>query len=320
MFDKFSVRNQAGWGGTLIMALALAGFAGVAPVAKAATTTALSAEEIKKTELRIQILQLQLQLALLMQAKAEQDRANNLLPNKTPNTVYENPHFMTVNTFTVGALGRNSAELQAKVDKGSSPTADLYFQYGEGNSLNKESEYVEVKVTRESLLKARLTDLKPGKKYSYRAVMRDQSRNLLFGETMTFTTIGQASSVSTFTGAPTVENESISKVTASGAEVKIFVNMNDYDTGRVYLVWAVDKADVQGASKYKSFDDIPKVKDKKLDLNKILVSKSVSDRVTVVGRLSGLTKATRYYYRSCVDYKDATASSCSGVESMITTN
>jgi hypothetical protein len=265
MFDKFSVRNQASWGGVFIMALVLAGFVGTVPVAKAATTTTLSAEEIKKNDLKLKILQLQLQLALLMQAKAEQDRANNLLPNKTPNTVYENPHFMTVNTFTVGAVGRTSAELQAKVDKGSSPTADLYFQYGEGGKLDKKSESVEVKATKESLLKARVSDLKPGTKYSYRAVMRDQNGNLLFGETKTLTTIGQASSVSTFTGAPTVENESISKVTASGAEVKIFVNMNDYDIGRAYLVWSANKADVQAASKYKNFDDIPKAKDKKKD-------------------------------------------------------
>ncbi len=303
--------------------VSMIGFNSSLNIARANTvSSAQSVEEARITSLRLQLLHLQLQLAMLLQMKAERERASVVSPvsPSVPTRRSNNPHFMQVTTMAASAVGRNTAELQAKIDKGSSKYAELFFQYGTGNSLNLSSERFNFTGAREAAQKIRITNINPGTTYNYRAVLEDEGGDVIYGEIRSFTTVRQALT-STSASRPVVETEGVINITANTAEVKSFINMNNYDAGTVFYVKSLNSSDVSRINNYDNYDAIPIVRGE--SLTKQIVAKDVKERTTISGRISGMVKATKYYYRACVEYLDSRDNkniACSNVESFVTTN
>ncbi len=268
--------------------------------------------------LKLQLLQLQLQLAVLLKMKAELDASR-----PTPITTRRNynPFFVQVTTEAPFGVGRNTAELSAKVDKGSSPTAQLSFEYGVGTTLSKDSDTVKITSQRSVISKVRIIDLKPDTTYSYRSAVEDEDGNIIYGQTRTFVTVKEASETA-FVGRPVVESEGLTGITASGAELKVFVSMNDYDNGTVFFVRSTDYSKLSKLDDdFDNYAEIPAVNNS--GVSKLIVKKAVTERSTVTGRISGLTKATKNYYIACVEYVYRGSSvtiTCSDVESFVTAN
>ena len=273
------------------------------------------------TSLRLQLLQLQLQLATLLKIQAEQNKYNPPVKNRRE----YNPYFVQVTTMAPFAVGRNTAELQSEVDKGSSEFAKVYFEYGIGSHLNDESEKTKIAnaYSYQNVYKIRITDLDPDTLYSYRAVTEDEDGNTIYGQVRTFTTVKQASETS-FAGRPVIESEGITNITSNGAEIKSFVSMNDYDKGNVFVIYAKDRSFLDDVEDYDSFDEIPVASYGKDGLSKQIIVRDVSERTTVSARIYyGLAKATKYYYSSCVEYVyrgNSKTITCSDTESFITAN
>ncbi|MCB9811056.1 MAG: hypothetical protein H6779_04490 [Candidatus Nomurabacteria bacterium] len=264
-----------------------------------------------------QLLQLQVQLAILIKLQAEQTALSPVEKRR-----YANPFYMQVTTDAASAVGRTTAELQAEANKGSSGTALVWFEYGVGNSLNKDSDKVEVNYnyTRQTAYKIRISDLKPDTRYSYRAVIEDEDGNIVLGQIRTLTTVKPAATLS-FIGQPVVESEGVEKVTRSSADVKVFVSMNDYDNGTVFYVYSKDRSSLTDLEDdYDNYDDIPTARGANLIKQK--TRGEVNERTTVTGKISRLTQATKFYYRACVEYeyRSDLVFRCSDIESFVTAN
>lgn len=322
MFSNSYINNQVT--GFLLVALIIPVFAFTSSVNTVDANTVQynkNNDPVYIMSLRLQLLQLQLQLATLLKIQAEQ---NNQRPPVINRREY-NPYFVQVTTMAPFAVGRNTAELQSEVDKGSSEFAQVYYEYGIGSHLNDESEKTKIAnaYSYQNVYKIRITDLDPDTVYSYRAVTEDEDGNVIYGQIRTFTTVRQASETS-FAGRPVIESEGITNITANGAEVKSFVSMNDYDKGNVFVIYAKDKSFLDDVEDYDSFDEIPVASYGKDGLSKQIIVRDVSERTTVSARIYyGLAKATKYYYSSCVEYVyrgDSKTITCSDIESFTTAN
>lgn len=274
-----------------------------------------------RTSLRLQLLQLQLQLATLLKIQAEQNKYNS----PTKNRKEYNPYFVQVTTMAPFGVGRNTAELQTEVDKGSSKFAQVYFEYGIDSYLNDKSDKTKIAndYSYQDVYKIRITDLNSDTLYSYRAVTEDEDGNVIYGKIRTFTTVREASETS-FSGQPVIESEGITNITSYGAEVKSFVSMNDYDNGNVFIVYSKDRAHLSDVEDYDTFDEVEAATYDNEGLIKQIINQNVSERTTVTASIYyGLEKATKYYYRSCVEYvyrNNSKTITCSDAESFITAN
>lgn len=267
-----------------------------------------------------QLLQLQVQLASLQEADSGRESLADLA-----NKRYNNPFYMQILSMAPSAVGRNTAELQGRADIGSSEFGRLWFEYGQGTSLNKRSDRVNIEHARENVYKIKVTELSPDTKYSYRAVVEDEDGNALRGLTRTFTTVEKATT-QYFVGKPVVESEGVENVLSTSASVKVFVSMNDFVDGRAFAVYSNKRSDLSDIEDdYETYDEIEASSwgnDK--NLRKTTFGRNtLTERSTITGRLSNLTRASEQYYKVCVEYSDDRDNLnfvCSGTESFVTTN
>ncbi|MEZ4104637.1 MAG: hypothetical protein R3B60_05135 [Candidatus Paceibacterota bacterium] len=293
--------------------------------AKAQTTTVYQPQNTLEylAFLYGQLLQLQIQLQALQKLETGQTTGSDTRSNRR----YSNPNFMTVTTIAPSAVGRTTAELQAKTDPGSSDEAWLWFEYGVGNNLNKKSDDVKLSSNRYYSYrntvgdKIIVTDLKPNTKYSYRAIMEDQDGYLVVGEVRSFETVAKALTQS-FYGLPKAETEGVTKVLSTSAEIRGFISMNDHTEGTGFVIYGTDYSDVNDVEDdYETFAEIKATRD---GLNKLSSRDELVERNTVTFSIRSLSRATKYYYSVCVEYEEDRGNdlriTCSGVESFVTAN
>lgn len=150
-----------------LMAVVLAAFAAPMP-AKAATLPYIP--------------QTQLELISYMQGIVDtlqaQAAAQGTVSGSGSSRVETRPADVTVST---------KVELKASFDAGNSSSVYAWFEYGEGNSLNKKTSRTRVtKVRGEVEHKVTLTGLKSGTQYSYRPVFELSSGSKYYGAVRTF--------------------------------------------------------------------------------------------------------------------------------------
>ncbi len=314
-----------------IVAVGLIGFGFSFNKAEAQTIPAgFASKEAYLSYLYQQVFMLQQQLMILLQQKALEGGKtptsnNNSSSNSSGNssdvstTVPKNavnPYFVQVNSLALGSLERSKADLKGNVDIGGSKEVKAWFEYGEGNRLDR-------KTSTEVIDKAKLTEfhyevggLSPNTTYSYRAVVEDKDRNILYGQTRSFRTIYDVSSLS-FSGAPVVENEKVVAIKNNSATASGFVSMNDYEMGEAFFVFGSDQNMVERADKnYSTFKSIEVVKGM---FDKKSVNAKFIGRSTITASLSGLPKASTIYLRTCVAYNESKLT-CSKTNSFITAN
>ncbi len=257
--------------------------------------------------------QLQAQLAA---QKAADSGTTKYSTRSTPN-----PFFVNVVSLPPTSVSRTRATLKGEVDKGGSAYLDVWFQYGEGSSLSRTEDVPQIIKGGRQAIVLELDDLDEDTTYSYRIVAEDERGYRQYGQTRTFTTIASASTQS-FNGRPAAETEDVMNIRASSADVQGFVSMNDYLQGIAFFVYGSDRGDVEEAEDYDSFKDIPI---SAAIVNKKSVNNKFTGRNTVKTGIGGLSPATRYYYRACVEYYfddelDNPRLQCGAVESFTTLN
>lgn len=246
-------------------------------------------------------------------SNSSSNSSNNGISSVPKNDV--NPYFVQINSLALGGLERNLAELKGNVDVGGSKEVKAWFEYGEGNRLNKETAKNVVDKAKLTEFNAVIGGLSPDTAYSYRAVAEDKDGNILYGQTRTFRTIYDVSSLS-FSGLPVTENEKVVAIKSNGATASGFVSMNDYGTGVAFFVYGSDKNLVEKMDQYSTFKSIETIKglaDKKSASSKFI------GRSTITSSLSGLPKASTIYFRTCVEYNESQIT-CSKTNSFVTAN
>ena len=306
---------------TLILALCLS-LVSFSPVVTNAQTS-LDASQFNNEEQYRQYLfsrlaELQAQLVVLLKLKSKIDEGYQLVSSsKTDTRVQPNPHFMQVSTMSPLSVGRSTAKLFAEVDKGSAEKAEVWFQYGTGESLNKNTKSTRVISTRKVSYKEEAQNLKSDTKYSYRVVIEDEDGYRQYGQVRTFTTPSSATVVS-FSGSPLVETNGVVNITSYSAELSGFVSMNDFDEGILFFTYGSDIGDINDVEDYDTFEEIPT---KRGVTGKQITDKEFTGRDIVKQRVSGFKRATKYYYNVCVEYRDGRSKiRCSETESFVTLN
>ncbi len=256
--------------------------------------------------------QLQAQLA------AQQNNRSISEPVSTSRVrVQPNPYSIYAVSQAPYIIGRSSATFLGYVDRGSSPTAEAWFEYGTGSTYTKRTDTIAITKSGRQTVKVAESDLSPGTRYNYRIVIEDQNGNRQYGQPLSFTTINKADTQS-FVGRPVIETEGATYVSSRGAELAGFVSMNDYANGLVYIVYGTDRSDLLDLDEYDKYEDIPVVRGV---TSKFIINKDFSGRDRQVKKVTSLKSATRYYYVACVEYKSPSLRrACGEVESFTTLN
>jgi hypothetical protein len=280
------------------------------------------AEQAKYASLYKQIIELQQQLLILLQLQRSQnnDAIEAVDLDKSSNTrSAANPYFVQLETLSPLSVDRTVVELQAEVDKGSSKFAETWFQYGKNKQLNKKTQTEEITATRRLKISDKIFNLEPDTKYSYRVVVEDQKGNRQYGKTRTLFTPDSAMTVS-FTGRPLVETEGVEEIRSTSAELKGFVSMNDYEDGLLFFVYGTSLRDINDVEDYDTYEEVRVVRGE-MNKAKTRDRELFNGRDVVRLRVSGLQRATKNYYRVCVEYRDGgDAIRCGDSQSFVTSN
>lgn len=289
-------------------------------VVTATSTSATQKEQIATIQyLQGVLAQLQLQL-LLRQSGQVTPSVTSEVYSTSQNTVRvidRNKYNILVLSLTPTSVERKEATLRGEMDKGSSETAEVWFEYGAGGYLNKRSDVTEVTYTGRQQITQTITSLAPNTKYNYRLVVEDMDGYRQYGPIWSFMTVETASAQS-FSGLPVAETDGVNYVTAYGARLQSFVTMNDYSNGTVFFVYSENKSAVNEAEDYRTFNEVEK---ESYAIAQRVAGDEFSGRDTVFVDVYNLSPATEYYYRACVEFKsNRTVLRCSGTQRFTTAN
>jgi hypothetical protein len=148
-------------------------------------------------------------------------------------------------------------------------------------------------------------------------VIEDERGNRQYGQTLTFTTVAAAQTQS-FSGRPVIETEGVKAISNASAELSSFVAMNDYDNGYVFVVYGTNRSILSDIEDYENYAEIPKL----TGTTKVKVKEKFAGRDRLSLKISKLKSATRYYYRSCVQYgkTGSRVFKCGDIETFMTLN
>ncbi len=263
---------------------------------------------------KLEDLQRQLELLLELREQLEDDRSDS---RSRSSRLQPNPNLMQVSTRAPISIQHNTVELSGFVDRGSAKSAEVWFQYGKGNSLNKNTSSEIMTNLRKASYTEEAFDLEPGTKYSYRVVIEDEDGYRQYGEVRSFTTPSAATTVS-FTGRPFVETGGVINIGTGSGEIKGFVSMNDYEEGVLFFTYGLDSGRVKDAEDYDTYEEIPIERGV---YGKTVVEDEFRGRDIVKLRIWNLNPATKYYYNVCVEYRDGGRKiRCGDAESFVTLN
>jgi hypothetical protein len=148
-------------------------------------------------------------------------------------------------------------------------------------------------------------------------VIEDERGYRQYGQTLSFTTVNEAQTQS-FSGRPVAETEGVKAITNASAELSSFISMNDYDNGYVFVVYGTNLSILNDIEDYETYAEIPKLK----GTIKSKVKEGFAGRDRLSLKINKLKSATRYYYRSCVQYGKTgnRVFKCGDVETFMTLN
>ncbi len=120
---------------------------------------------------------------------------------------------------------------------------------------------------------------------------------------------------------PEVETRSASDINDDDAELRGYVDMNDFEDGEVFFVYGTDEDQIEDVED--DFDSYSDVDTDGENLRKVRVDSSLDDSDSYETRVTGLDDDTEYYFSICVGYEDEDnddALACGEVEDFETEN
>jgi hypothetical protein len=176
----------------------------------------------------------------------------------------------------------------------------VYFEYGTNrNNLNEEtdSQIIEDEDDRVTFDED-IDDLNDNDVYYFRAVAEDEDNDRDYGAIYSFRT----DRIDDDLDLPNLETRDEDNVTDDSAELRGYVDMNDYDNGRVFFVYGEDEDEVRDVEDdYDTYNDIDEQGD---DLQKVSVDSDLDGTDSYEEEVSGLDADTRIYYTICVEFEE----------------
>ncbi len=222
------------------------------------------------------------------------------LEQQMDGTTYPERADIDITTRTAINIEQHAATLRGRIefDK-DNEDARVYFEYGTShNSLDKKTPEKTIRGDEDEsdTFSADIEDLDDDRLYYFRAVGRDEDGDRDYGMILSFRTDSDSMSL------PLVETEEVEDITEDRAEISGYVDMNDYENGRVFFVYGEDDNQVEDiADDYTEYSDIDEDGG---NLQKVLVDDDLDGVGQYQKTITNLDSDTRIYYSICVEYEE----------------
>lgn len=205
-----------------------------------------------------------------------------------------------ISTRTPTDIDSHEAVFRGRVlDFNNSDFADVWFEYGTSRSnLNRSTIRERVDEDEDENFERRVTNLRSGTNYYYRAVGKDDEGDRDAGSTIRFRTDGSSRN----DDEPNLNTRSAININDDSADLRGSVDMNDFNNGEVFFVYGEDEDEVQDVEDdFDSYSDVDEDGD---DLQKVRVDSDLDGQESYEERVRNLDDNTKHYFSMCVGYED----------------
>jgi hypothetical protein len=209
-----------------------------------------------------------------------------------------------VSTLSASNVSRNSATLHGDItDFRGFNAATVWFEFGKNSrSLSNTSDAVRINRNSNTNFELPLSGLISNTTYYFQAVASDSNGTTVRGDILHFTTNGSGGSSSNNGNVPDVTTRSATSISTHEATLRGYVDMNDFNNGRVFFVYGQDESAIADVpSDFTSYSDVNETDN---DLQKVSLDSNLDGTATYDELVSGLSRDTEHFYRLCVEYQD----------------
>lgn len=206
-----------------------------------------------------------------------------------------------VQTRSAVDIDDDRATLRGRIDLNREDEAEVYFEYGTSlRNLDDESDRQtidkdDINLTFEKDIK----NLDDNTVYYFRAVSEDDDGDEDYGVILSFRTDDRSSSGD---DEPDLETQDAENISENEAELSGFVDMNDFENGKVFFVYGENELLVNDVEDdYDTYADIDEQGD---DLQKVVADNDLNSSSGYQENVAGLDPNTRIYYSICVEFED----------------
>ncbi len=218
-----------------------------------------------------------------------------------------------ITTLTARDIEKDEARLRGEVDFNDSDEATVWFEYGTNPSrLTSRTDKVNWDDSDDEDFDEVVDDLRDDTRYYFRAVGEDEDGVVDRGVQLSFWTLDENEDDENDED-PDIDTER-ADVEDDSVELNGSIDMNDFDSGRVFFVYGTDEDQVRDIEDYDTYSEIDEDGD---DLQKVQLDNDLDGNGNYTYFVDGLEEDTKYYFSMCVEYEDEDGDDtivCSDVE------
>jgi len=220
-------------------------------------------------------------------------------------------------TRSASDISDEDALLRGRVaDFNRSDYADVWFEYDTDNrDLDEKTSVERIYEDESEYFENRVSNLEDDTAYYFRAVGEDDEGQRDYGGIVRFTTDGGDEEH------PGVTTQSATDIQDDQADLRGYVDMNDFNNGEVFFVYGEDESQIEDVED--DFDSYANVDEDGEDLQKVRVDTDLDSSDSYREEVGGLDDNTKHYFSICVGYEDEyddDVIKCGSVRSFTTDN
>jgi len=207
---------------------------------------------------------------------------------------------LVIVTRSATDISDNDALLRGRVaDFNRSDYADVWFEYDtDSRDLDKKTSTERIDEDEDEYFEHRVSNLKDDTNYYFHAVGEDDEGERDYGAIVRFTTDDS----DTDEDHPDVTTQSATDIRDDQADLRGYVDMNDFNNGEVFFIYGEDEDQVEDVED--DFDSYADIDEDGEDLQKVRVDTDLDSSDSYREEVDSLDDNTRHYFSICVGYED----------------
>lgn len=208
---------------------------------------------------------------------------------------------LSITTLSATDIEEDEATLRGRISLNREDEAEVYFEYGDSRyDLDEETSHKTIDDNDKTYtFSSTIDDLDEDTLYYFRAVAEDEDGDEHYGAVFSFRTDDDNSNNDDEPELNTYEAEDVDE---NSAELNGFVDMNDFNNGKVFFVYGEDESQVEDVEDdYDQYSDIDEDGD---DLQKTLLDNDLDSSSNYHKDVYYLNDNTDIYYSICVEFED----------------
>ncbi len=207
---------------------------------------------------------------------------------------------LVIVTRTATDISDDDALLRGRInDFNRSDYADVWFEYDTDRSdLDMKTNTERIDEDEDEDFAHRIINLRGNTQYYFRAVGKDDDGDRDYGAILRFYTDDDISNEDH----PNVTTQSATDIQDDRADLRGYVDMDDFNNGEVFFVYGEDEDQIEDVEDgYDSYADVDEDGD---DLQKVRVDTDLDSSDSYREEVDSLEDDTKYYFSICVGYED----------------